>query len=98
MVMLHLGATEQRRGVVLPLVELAGFLCGHDGDNARRALRRTGIDRHHPTLGDRGRSDITVCMMGSGVVALISVPRGACRLERAIDAVVRLADVFQPID
>jgi hypothetical protein len=62
------------------------------------AARPRQVHRGDAALGDAGADDVAVGRVGRDVVALVGVGRGAGGLERAVDAVGRLADDLELVD
>ena len=92
MIVLDLRTAEQGCDGKLALAELARVLGGHDSQYAGGSLGRSQVHGRDPALGDARGNDVTISRIWDYVVSLVSVGRGARRLHRAVDAVVRLAD------
>ena len=97
-VVLDLGAAQEMGAVELSFAELAGILCCHDGQHARCGAYRREVHGDNAALGNGGPHDVPVRLVGDHVVPVLRIGRGAGRLERAVDAVDRLADDLELID
>ena len=98
MVVLDLRTAQEVGGVEVALGQLAGVGGVDDRQHARRGLGAGQIHRDDAAFGDGGAQGVAVGDVLQGVVALIGVGRRAGGLQRAVDAVGRLADDLQLVD
>lgn len=97
-VVLNLRTTQQLGRIELALLQLAGVLRSDDAEHAGRIARSTQINTANRALGNAGADHVAIGRLAGQVMMLVRVRRHAGGLERAVDAVDRLADDLALVD